>query len=210
MSTKVVNIKNEALRRVFRLFGSTKKAEVLCGQPTSRLSVKTKREKEQKLILKPAYDDDCGFRIQKFKTENSKKVNLEKQSNDVKKEHRSNGTDYESRKRKRLSHDENNAPAKYQKMDRTESFTWNCSHNSCTSVLSQQNRQASYSSQLMELQHRIMTLKDDNELQLVVDEIAETGLYKITNETFDFDLTKLEKKTVNKLQIKLRKFGDSF
>ncbi|GAB0088042.1 hypothetical protein DMENIID0001_024190 [Sergentomyia squamirostris] len=57
-----------------------------------------------------------------------------------------------------------------------------------------------YMSELKDLQHKIMTLQDNNELQQVVEMIAATGQYEITSKTFDFDLCALDKGTVQRLQ----------
>lgn len=57
-----------------------------------------------------------------------------------------------------------------------------------------------YVSQLKELQQKIMTLQDNQELQRVVQVIAETGQYEITKKTFDFDLCALDRRTVQRLQ----------
>ncbi|XP_031638089.1 protein AF-9 [Contarinia nasturtii] len=60
-----------------------------------------------------------------------------------------------------------------------------------------------YIAQLQALQQKILTLKDNDELQQVVEMIAETGCYEITNETFDFDLCALDRNTVQRLQERL-------
>lgn len=57
-----------------------------------------------------------------------------------------------------------------------------------------------YMTILKELQHKIMTLQDNNELQKVVQLIAETGKFEITAQTFDFDLCALDRSTVRRLQ----------
>lgn len=57
-----------------------------------------------------------------------------------------------------------------------------------------------YMAELQELHHKIMTLQDNKELQHVVELIAETGNYEITSRTFDFDLCKLDRNTVQRLQ----------
>lgn len=57
-----------------------------------------------------------------------------------------------------------------------------------------------YVAQLRDLQHRIMSLEDNAELQKVVKVIAETGQYEITKKTFDFDLCALDFETVKRLQ----------
>ncbi|KAI4502509.1 hypothetical protein M0802_002421 [Mischocyttarus mexicanus] len=57
-----------------------------------------------------------------------------------------------------------------------------------------------YVSQLKDLQHKIMTLQDNDELQRVVRVIEETGQYEITKKTFDFDLCALDRRTVQRLQ----------
>uniref|UniRef100_A0A0C9QL67 Mllt3 protein n=1 Tax=Fopius arisanus TaxID=64838 RepID=A0A0C9QL67_9HYME len=57
-----------------------------------------------------------------------------------------------------------------------------------------------YVSQLKDLQQKIMTLQDNQELQRVVQVIAATGQYEITRKTFDFDLCALDRRTVQRLQ----------
>ena len=57
-----------------------------------------------------------------------------------------------------------------------------------------------YVSQLKDLQRKIMTLQDDSELQRVVQVIADSGQYEVTNKTFDFDLCALDRRTVQRLQ----------
>lgn len=57
-----------------------------------------------------------------------------------------------------------------------------------------------YMSELKDLQHKIMTLHDSNDLQQVVEMIAATGQYEITSKTFDFDLCVLDKPTIVRLQ----------
>ncbi|KAL9697388.1 hypothetical protein quinque_000829 [Culex quinquefasciatus] len=62
------------------------------------------------------------------------------------------------------------------------------------------NLSGDYMSELKDLQHKIMTLQDNNELQRVVEMIAATGCYEITSATFDFDLCALDRHTVQRLQ----------
>ncbi|XP_077290422.1 ENL/AF9-related superfamily elongation complex transcription factor [Arctopsyche grandis] len=57
-----------------------------------------------------------------------------------------------------------------------------------------------YMIQLKELQKRIMTLQSNEELERVVNLIAETGKYEVTKKTFDFDLCLLDRTTVQQLQ----------
>uniref|UniRef100_A0A182UIB0 AF-9 ANC1 homology domain-containing protein n=1 Tax=Anopheles melas TaxID=34690 RepID=A0A182UIB0_9DIPT len=57
-----------------------------------------------------------------------------------------------------------------------------------------------YMLELKDLQHKIMTLQDNTELQRVVEMIAATGCYEITSATFDFDLCALDVMTVRRLQ----------
>lgn len=57
-----------------------------------------------------------------------------------------------------------------------------------------------YMIELKDLHDRIMGLQSNIELQQVVELIATTGLYEITSRTFDFDLCRLDRKTVRKLQ----------
>lgn len=61
------------------------------------------------------------------------------------------------------------------------------------------NQAGDYMSELKNLQHKIMTLQDNQELQQVVEMIAETGRYEITSKTFDFDLCALDRPTVQRL-----------
>jgi hypothetical protein len=53
---------------------------------------------------------------------------------------------------------------------------------------------------LRDLQHKIMGLKDNSDLQKVVKLIAETGRYEVSAHTFDFDLCLLDRSTVQQLQ----------
>lgn len=57
-----------------------------------------------------------------------------------------------------------------------------------------------YMTILRGLQHKIMALKDNSDLQKVVQLIAETGQYEISAHTFDFDLCLLDRSTVKQLQ----------
>lgn len=60
-----------------------------------------------------------------------------------------------------------------------------------------------YMAQLKALQQKIMNLQDNDELQQVVEMIAATGCYEVTNRTFDFDLCALDRTTVQRLQERL-------
>ena len=60
-----------------------------------------------------------------------------------------------------------------------------------------------YIAQLKELKNKIMTLENNDELQQVVEMIAATGCYEVTNQTFDFDLCALDRTTVRRLQERL-------
>lgn len=57
-----------------------------------------------------------------------------------------------------------------------------------------------YMNILRELQKKIMGLKDNSDLQRVVQLIAETGRYEVSANTFDFDLCLLDRATVRQLQ----------
>ncbi|XP_019615205.1 PREDICTED: protein AF-9-like [Branchiostoma belcheri] len=57
-----------------------------------------------------------------------------------------------------------------------------------------------YLNELLELHQRIVTLKDRQHLQRIVNLIEETGHFNVTKTTFDFDLCRLDKVTVRKLQ----------
>ncbi|XP_058058051.1 protein AF-9 [Anopheles bellator] len=72
--------------------------------------------------------------------------------------------------------------------------------NNSTSTANNTALTGDYMSELKDLQHKIMTLKDNNELQRVVEMIAATGCYEITKYTFDFDLCALDRLTVQRLQ----------
>ncbi|KAL4717218.1 hypothetical protein ACJJTC_017105 [Scirpophaga incertulas] len=56
-----------------------------------------------------------------------------------------------------------------------------------------------YMGQLRDLQKRIMTINNNEELERVVNLIAETGRYEVTTATFDFDLCLLDRSTVQQL-----------
>lgn len=73
-------------------------------------------------------------------------------------------------------------------------------HNHNQIELNNVNLTNDYMSELKELQHKIMTLQDNNELQQVVEMIAATGRFEITSRTFDFDLCALDRNTVQRLQ----------
>ncbi|KAF5301605.1 hypothetical protein FQR65_LT08910 [Abscondita terminalis] len=57
-----------------------------------------------------------------------------------------------------------------------------------------------YMNILRDLQHKILTLQDNTELQRVVQLIAETGRFEVSAQTFDFDLCLLERSTITQLQ----------
>lgn len=56
-----------------------------------------------------------------------------------------------------------------------------------------------YMVQLRDLQQRIMKIKNNEDLERVVNLIAETGRYEVTTQTFDFDLCLLDRSTVQQL-----------
>ncbi|XP_028856116.1 protein ENL isoform X2 [Denticeps clupeoides] len=57
-----------------------------------------------------------------------------------------------------------------------------------------------YTEELVDLHRRLMALRERNVLQQIVNLIEETGLFNVTNTTFDFDLFSLDETTVRKLQ----------
>ena len=57
-----------------------------------------------------------------------------------------------------------------------------------------------YISVLLDLQKQLMSVADDETLEKLTTMIEETGKYSITDETFDFDLCRLDIHTVNKLK----------
>lgn len=56
-----------------------------------------------------------------------------------------------------------------------------------------------YMLQLRSLQQRILMIKNNEDLERVVNLIAETGRYEVTTQTFDFDLCLLDRSTVQQL-----------
>ncbi|NWW93815.1 AF9 protein, partial [Rhynochetos jubatus] len=66
-----------------------------------------------------------------------------------------------------------------------------------------------YLDELVELHRRLMTLRERDVLQQIVNLIEETGHFHITNTTFDFDLCSLDKTTVRKLQSYVETSGTS-
>ena len=54
--------------------------------------------------------------------------------------------------------------------------------------------------ELCDLYEQIMNCEDSDNLQKVVDIIENTGLYKVSEKTFEFDLCYLEKATLRKIQ----------
>ncbi|RZC39666.1 YEATS and/or MIP-T3 domain containing protein [Asbolus verrucosus] len=69
-----------------------------------------------------------------------------------------------------------------------------------TDLASTQEEEEDYFGVLRDLQHKIMGLKDNSDLQKVVKLIAETGRYEVSAHTFDFDLCLLDRSTVQQLQ----------
>lgn len=69
-----------------------------------------------------------------------------------------------------------------------------------TTTTTTSDRTNDYMTELKDLQHKIMTLQDNNDLQQVVEMIAATGQYEITSKTFDFDLCTLEPGLIKRLQ----------
>lgn len=57
-----------------------------------------------------------------------------------------------------------------------------------------------YMNELRELQRKIMTLEDNNDMQQIVEVIAATGQYEVSSTTFDFDLCTLDTDIVRRLQ----------
>lgn len=57
-----------------------------------------------------------------------------------------------------------------------------------------------YLSELQELQRRIGLLDNTDEVQRLVDLVEESGQFEITEETFDFDLCALDRRTIQRLQ----------
>lgn len=53
---------------------------------------------------------------------------------------------------------------------------------------------------LQDLQRRIGLLDDDALVQKLVDLIEESGQYETTEETFDFDLCALDRRTIQRIQ----------
>jgi len=70
------------------------------------------------------------------------------------------------------------------------------------SLLSREAKAANgeYISVLLDLQKRLMSVADDETLEKLTNMIEETGKYSITDETFDFDLCRLDIQTVNRLK----------
>jgi len=57
-----------------------------------------------------------------------------------------------------------------------------------------------YISVLLELQKQLMSVADDDMLEKLTTVVEETGKYSISDDTFDFDLCRLDSHTVNKLK----------
>lgn len=77
------------------------------------------------------------------------------------------------------------------------------SHHPNAKPVESPSNEKQYIAQLRALQQKIMTLQNNDELQQVVEMIAETGRYEVTNRTFDFDLCALDRTTVQRLQDRL-------
>lgn len=75
------------------------------------------------------------------------------------------------------------------------------SNRNASSVVTNTESSDSRTSELTDLQHKIMLSRERKLIQKVVDLIEETGKYKVHEKTFDFDLCSLDKETLKRLKI---------
>lgn len=112
------------------------------------------------------------------------------------------------KKRKRKS-ENNRIEEPLEKVSKEESSNSNSKdsdveiNNSVQQTLVQTENEENYEDYmniLRDLQHKILSLQDNSELQRVVQLIAETGRFEVSAQTFDFDLCLLERSTIIQLQ----------
>lgn len=117
--------------------------------------------------------------------------------------------DDEPRKKKRKHKDRASSREPHEKVPKTSAETTVKEEKPSPRVSADRSRSPSpeetlftedYINQLKDLQHKIMTLQDNADLQKVVQVISETGQFEITQRTFDFDLCALDPSTVKMLQ----------
>ncbi|VVC40867.1 YEATS [Cinara cedri] len=137
----------------------------------------------------PSEDSELSYRqeIPKAKEPESSKKKLSPENSFTKK-----------KKRKKKERDSEEPKPRPSRPDISEQMQETCSDIS-RSPSPNSKFTDEYINSLKYLQHKIMTLEDED-LQRVVTVIAETGHYEVTTKTFDFDLCALNETTVRKLQ----------
>ncbi|KAF5279929.1 hypothetical protein FQA39_LY18193 [Lamprigera yunnana] len=133
------------------------------------------------------------------KVESDRKAKKEKSKKNKEKKFERN---VEKKKKRKL--DSNSLEEPLEKIPKEESSNSKESDNEGSFVQEKQTENEEnyedYMNILRDLQHKILTLQDNAELQRVVQLIAETGRFEVSAQTFDFDLCLLERSTITQLQ----------
>lgn len=140
------------------------------------------------------------------------KSEKKKEKKERKKEKKSDKEHDRKRKRKEVaemdSGDEEVSPVKKEKIEEEDEDERKVSSSEDANVPTKKetngttvkNETEDYMGTLRELQHKIMGLRENADLQRVVALIVETGRYEVSAHTFDFDLCLLDRSTVRQLQ----------
>ncbi|KAJ3621662.1 hypothetical protein MTP99_003774 [Tenebrio molitor] len=197
-------------------YKSEKKVEKVQTEPKPNLFKMEPQVKKEKMYVNPvipAIDDDSSnsstsssslslverqpekkskSEVIKTKEEKNQKLKKEKgyQDNTIKCKRKSSSVDPEEPTEKvhKAQGINNNSDGEQEAQGKT------------TVLPTAQEEEEDYFGLLRDLQHKIMGLKDNSDLQKVVKLIAETGRYEVSAHTFDFDLCLLDRSTVQQLQ----------
>lgn len=189
--TRILEKTKKPLNTLIAEFGETDSSnssisshEDLFSEPAPVLKPEIKKE----TIFEPEIRIESDKKLKKEKSKKSKDKKSEK-SLDKKRKRKSDGGTLE---------------APLEKIPKEESSN---SKESDTEINFSQEKQTEneenyedYMNILRDLQHKILTLQDNAELQRVVQLIAETGRFEVSAQTFDFDLCLLERSTITQLQ----------
>uniref|UniRef100_A0A1Y1M2X0 YEATS domain-containing protein n=1 Tax=Photinus pyralis TaxID=7054 RepID=A0A1Y1M2X0_PHOPY len=143
-----------------------------------------KHEPKKEPEMRPEPDNNTKLKREKVKKNKDKKM---EKSSEKKRKRKSDNARLEEPLEK---------VAKEESSNSKESDAENCTQNE----KQEDENYEDYMNILRDLQHKILTLQDNSELQRVVQLIAETGRFEVSAQTFDFDLCLLERSTITQLQ----------
>ncbi|KAI5651381.1 YEATS family domain-containing protein [Phthorimaea operculella] len=187
-------------------------------EPASPISIDTASQCSSKSgLVKPAHAGAEDIVSSQSDSENSMIAEDEDVKKEKSKKHKDKSSRKEEKRRKRKAAEEENSENR--KVAKTEGGPSNdTGETSGSSIMSSETKvqdngvssslgedaepgdiSPDYMVQLRGLQQRIMMIKNNEELERVVNLIAETGRYEVTTQTFDFDLCLLDRSTVQQL-----------